>query len=247
MTGWLRILRPSGAGQSVVCLPHAGGSASWFAGWARHLGAAPGLIAVQYPGRADRAAERPATDVASAADRIAAELRGLGQDIVLFGHSMGAAIAHEVALRLAGDGRLAGLAVSAHAGPDDLKPVVEHLMPDDELWAAVRDLNGTDDRVLGAAELRDLLLPLFRADFALAATYQPRTRPALGVPVLALAGENDPEVSPEEMLSWRHTGRAGFTLRTFPGGDHFYLTGAVTAVTRAVTALLPEPRWPSMP
>lgn len=246
-SAWLRRVKPAAAGQTVVCFPHAGGTAGYFSGWARHVGGAVGLAVVQYPGRADRAGEPFVEDIAVLADRVAEAVAALRHTVVLFGHSLGAAIAHEVATRLQRTGDLGGLAVSAHAGPDDLMEVTDHLLPDDELWESLRKLNGTHDAVIGERQFRSLVLPILRSDFRLAASYQPRSHRPLSVPVLACVGDEDPEVTPEQMMSWRRVTSAGFTLRTFPGGDHFYLNAAAPAVVRGVLGLLPEPRWPSMP
>jgi pyochelin biosynthesis protein PchC len=99
---WIRGYRRVPGGVSLFCFPHAGGAASYFRGWP--AGLAPGIevLAVQYPGREDRAVEPCLTTVADLADQIQAALGpSLPGTFAFFGHSMGAILAFEVARRIA--------------------------------------------------------------------------------------------------------------------------------------------------
>src|SRR6185312_12110242 len=105
-TLWFRRYLPAtNPGARLVCLPHAGGSAPFFRPVAIALGRDVDVVAVQYPGRQDRRAEKPVSDMAVLADRVADLLRGQSPlPLTLFGHSMGAILAFEVARRLEADG-----------------------------------------------------------------------------------------------------------------------------------------------
>src|SRR4051812_37629989 len=106
MGTWVRKIsaeRP-GPARRLVCLPHAGGAADSSAGGPRVRPEAVEPLAVQYPGRRDRSDEPAAETMADLADAIAAELAELADlPLALFGHSMGAAVAYEVAVRLERD------------------------------------------------------------------------------------------------------------------------------------------------
>lgn len=55
---WFRVVRPaSQALGRIICLPHAGGSASFFHPWAKILPPAVEMVAIQYPGREERIEE----------------------------------------------------------------------------------------------------------------------------------------------------------------------------------------------
>jgi surfactin synthase thioesterase subunit len=59
------------------------------------------LVAVQYPGRAERSREAVPADMAELVAGVRdALLPGIDQPYALFGHSMGAAVAYETALAL---------------------------------------------------------------------------------------------------------------------------------------------------
>ncbi len=89
--------RPA-AGTRLVCLPHAGGSASFYRRWAQHLDCDVELQIVQYPGREERVNEPFLTDPGKLVEAVTgAVLETARPDVetVLFGHSMGALIGYE--------------------------------------------------------------------------------------------------------------------------------------------------------
>jgi pyochelin biosynthesis protein PchC len=209
----------------LVCLPHAGGSASFFRPWRLHLAPDVELYAVQYPGRLDRIADPCLDDMDEVAGAICAALAPLmDRPVALFGHSLGATIGYEVARRLpARTGRApVRLFVSGRPGPERLRRGTRHLWPDDALWATIGTLGGTRSEVLADAELQRAFLPALRSDYRLAERYRPAPGPRLGCPVTALIGDADTEVDAAEAGSWAQVTDAGFSLRSFPG-DHFYL------------------------
>src|SRR4051794_36920377 len=87
------------ARRRLFCLPHAGGGAAAFRRWADGMAAAVEVVAVQPPGRETRFREPPFTDwrslVVSLADALPAD-----RPFALFGHSLGALLAFELAREL---------------------------------------------------------------------------------------------------------------------------------------------------
>jgi pyochelin biosynthesis protein PchC len=256
MSDWLRRPRPRPlAPRRVVAFPHAGGAASFFGSWAADLPAGVELVAVQYPGRADRLDEPAIDRMGALADQAAEAVLTLAdRPFVLFGHSMGALVAYEVALRVQRRTgmALAGLVVSGECGPALLTPGDRHLWSDQRLWDEVRRLNGTDARVLEHEELAAMVLPRLRGDYRLIEEYRPRLAELLDCPVTALVGDRDTEVTVEEARGWRDTTRSSFELQVFPGGDHFYLVRRRVQVIHHVLRCLgvaPQPAglWPSTP
>lgn len=237
---WFRSYRPSPlGGPLLVCLPHAGGAASFFRRWA--LAAPDGLevLSVQYPGREDRTMERPIDDLVVLAERIAGALGQVeGRPLALFGHSLGAVVGYEVTRRLEALGRsVAWLIVSARGAPHATRSEGRHLLDDDALWREVRRLNGTDELVLESHELRGIVLPILRGDYRLVELYQPADTAPIATPIAAFVGDRDPGVSVRAIRAWAELTRARFELNVLPG-DHFYLTPQRDRVLAAVQRLL---------
>src|SRR5690606_23069388 len=103
----------------MLCLPFAGGGTGIYRHWAGLAPADVEILTTRLPGRETRMDEPPATDMAAIVDGIRAGLAGrLDAPLALFGHSMGAAIAHDLAHRLIGEGIVpAVLMVSGRRAP----------------------------------------------------------------------------------------------------------------------------------
>ncbi|MBD0844199.1 thioesterase II family protein [Streptomyces sp. TRM68416] len=225
---WIRVFHPSPQARvRLVCFPHAGGSASWFHPMSRALTPDVEVLAVQYPGRQERRLEPSFADIAEAAERIVGELSPWRDGpLALFGHSMGATIAYEVALRLEAAGRgPVMLFASGRRAPSRVRNEHIHELPDSGLLAELKEMSGTDMSLLDDPDLRALVLPTLRSDYRAAETYRHREGDRVDCPVLALTGDRDPRADVEDVAAWREHTKGDFDMRVFSGG-HFYLTGS---------------------
>ncbi|MFE2556374.1 thioesterase II family protein [Streptomyces sp. NPDC055103] len=236
---WFRSFAPAaGDAARLICFPHAGGAASAYFALARALAPHVEVVAVQYPGRHDRRREPAVTDLRLLAGLVTEALGVPDRPYALFGHSMGAIVAHETARLLAGrpgpgplrlflSGRGAPSAALRETGPRD----------DAALLAEIRRLGGTDGARLDDPDLLELALPVLRADYAALGGYRWTGGPPLDTPVSVLVGAADPLVPPGRAEAWREHTTGPFELRVFPGG-HFYLGDATEEVAGLVTAAL---------
>jgi surfactin synthase thioesterase subunit len=226
-----------GASWQLFCFPHAGGGPSFFRPWGASLQPEITVRRVLLPGREGRLEEPPFRRIADLLDPLCAALAPrLDQPYALFGHSMGAMVAYEVARRLSAADipRPACLIVSGRGAPGPARDRRRlSALPDDELATEVARLNGMPSEVLGDPELLGVLLPALRADYELVETYHPLPGGHLDCPVIAYMSTSDPEVTYTEMLAWRDVTSGEFSMRVFRG-DHFYLKGGRPDVLRAV-------------
>ncbi|MEB3963736.1 alpha/beta fold hydrolase [Streptomyces kunmingensis] len=213
----------------LVGFPHAGGTASLFHGWAARLPRGVELLATQYPGRQERLAEPCAESMEELADRITDALEDvlgpeLAAPLALFGHSLGSAVAYEVARRL--DERHgivpARIVVSGRGAPHTERGGTLHLLDDESLIASARGLGDLGSAVYDDPDLRPLLLPSLRGDFRLIESYRPTGPAPLRAPLTAVGGADDPGCSLTDLLSWQALTTSGYEHQVFPG-DHFYL------------------------
>ncbi|WP_346345455.1 alpha/beta fold hydrolase [Streptomyces sp. SID5643] len=235
---WLRRFRPvADPALRLVCLPHAGGSASAFLPLTRLLPESVEVLAVQYPGRQDRRLE-PFVDTVDAlvAHIVAALPPWLDRPVALFGHSLGSLVAFETARHLeqqAPEAEVAHLFVSGRVAPTVPLRTTMHLVSDDKLVARLAELQGTDPRVLADQEVLRLALPAIRNDYRAADNYTWRPGAPLACPITVLTGSEDPHVPADGARAWHQLTTGATAFHSFPGG-HFYLTEHAEAVCRTI-------------
>ena len=209
----------------LFCFPYAGGGASIFRDWAASLPASVEVCPIQLPGRESRIQERPFHRVTALVSALSCALQPyLDKPFAFWGHSMGALIAFELARQLRRENKPGPLhlLVSGHRAPqlpDSVPPI--HQLPEREFVRELRLLNGTPETVLQHAELMQLMMPILRADFALAETYTYTVEAPLDCSISVFGGLQDERVGNNDLKPWQEQTWQDFSLRLFPG-DHFY-------------------------
>jgi surfactin synthase thioesterase subunit len=213
----------------LFCFPYAGAGAAVFRQWPDDLPSDVELCIPCLPGRDARVDEPPATAMAPLAAALAQEVRPLlTLPYTLFGHSMGAFIAFDLAHELSAMG--AGpthLFVSAQRGPRvpySARPIFA--LPDASFLAAILDrYKAIPEPVLRQPDLMAVLLRTLRGDFTLVEDYRYRATGRLSCPVTAFGGRDDRQIAREQLEAWSLETSEAFELRLLPGG-HFFLNEA---------------------
>ncbi|MGA5130202.1 thioesterase II family protein [Streptomyces olivoreticuli] len=240
-SAWVRRFHPAPEGSvRLVCLPHAGGSAPFYFPMSQALSPAVDVLCLQYPGRQERRLDPGIENIPDYADAIAAELKPwLDVPTAFFGHSMGAVLAYEVALRLereTGTGPVAVFA-SGRRAPSRYRDENVHRRDDDGIVKEMQLLSGTDARVLGNEEILRMVLPAIRSDYTAIETYRSEPGASLRAPITVFTGDDDPRTSLEEAEAWRAHTASDFDIHVFPGG-HFFLANHSQKIIEIVSAKL---------
>jgi medium-chain acyl-[acyl-carrier-protein] hydrolase len=213
----------------LVCVPYAGGGASLYRPWRELVAHAIDVCAIELPGHGVRFGEPPISDMTGLCDGLVAAIEPLfdGVPLAVFGHSMGARIAFELAHRF--DGRVAHLFASGSPAPGDrsrygasgdLRPTEQ--LTDDDFKQRLRELGGTPPEILADDELMARVLPVVRADFVLIERYQVAPQTRVSCPITVFAGVDDPGASPVAAAAWGLRTTAVCRLVELDAG-HFFL------------------------
>jgi acyl transferase domain-containing protein/surfactin synthase thioesterase subunit len=234
--GWLVFPRPNRAARMrLFCFHYAGGGAGTFRPWADSLDATIELVAIEPPGRGSRADEPLIESLDVFVERLIPAMSPyLDKPFALFGHCLGALILFETARALQARGPLplehafvSGArpphllqregpferellaTLVRHPQFDPFRP--GHEQPDAVFADIIRhfDIDATTELLLNP-ELRALVMPAVRADFAMAASYRFAATPPWDVPLTCFVGHGDPYVTQGDALQWGHYTRVSF-------------------------------------
>lgn len=225
----------------LFCFPFAGGSASAFRSWPDTLGNHIEVVAIQPPGREGRFSEPPLREIDAALVCIRDAIRPLlDRPYAFFGHSLGSILAFETARLLRRDGlpQPRRLFVSGRRAPQvPLGRRPFHNLPDQELVDEIRKLSGDANGLFDSEEMRTLLLPIARADFALHDTYVHREEHPLDVPISVFGGLDDLTTSDENLRAWQAQSALPIRLAMLPG-RHMFIDTARDDLLHAIASQL---------
>jgi surfactin synthase thioesterase subunit len=160
----------------LFCLPHSGSGAAQFSSWKNSLPPVVDICPIQLPGRENRFREAPLTQIRRMAEILSVELKPyLDRPYILYGYSLGALIAFELARQLRRQNAFPAVALYALARPAPNLPQTRyplHQLPDKPfLLELTHRFNGMSTAILQDKELVELLLPTLRADFTALETF----------------------------------------------------------------------------
>ena len=229
----------------LICFPFAGGGPAIYRLWTQGL---PSDVEVLVP-PSRRPGEAPLDSIAAMVHSLVPAVEAATDlPYALFGHSMGALMAFEMALALeAGSGPAPShLFVSGRRSPHEIQPpTINHDLPDDEFLTELeRRYAAVPAAVRREPDLLALLLPALRADIRATETYERRSDDIVRCPVRVYGGSEDRHPRPEQLPAWQHVAEQPVHVRVFPG-DHFFLTAQRDALTADIVAHWSEAAVPA--
>ncbi len=252
---WLVTVGPRAAPRlRLFCFPFAGGGSAVYHSWAQSLDPAIEVVAIEPPGRLGRINEKPVADLDEFVNKLVAEMgEVLDRPFAFFGHCLGGLTMYETARRLihATESRPTHLFASGARPPDrildlgtfeewltrDLLKLAEfriqlppYAQPDDVFAELIRHFNiQATEHLLSDPELRQLMLPVIRAEFAMALNYDFVEETPWDIPITCFAGLDDPYVSRRHALGWGRFTNSRLQVHIRPGA-HFAVVDDVAFI-----------------
>ena len=217
---------PSDSGKiKTFCFYHAGGNVNSFISLTKSESSVA-FIPVELSGNGRRKRE-PLPDsikqIAAEAATSIADFVG-NEEFVLWGHSMGAAVAFETCCCLE---RYYGikpalLVVSARQAPgSNFKGLYQCSQGEEKLVEDIRRLGMIPDELLNSKEFISAIIPTIFNDYKINEEYSGSMN-RLNVPIVAHYGINDIEATEEILHEWRDVTENSFEIQSF-NGNHFYI------------------------
>ena len=269
---WLVIAGPRAAPRlRLFCFPFAGGGSAVYRNWGQFVDQSIEVVAIEPPGRLGRIAENPVTDLKEFVEQLLAEMRGLlDRPFAFFGHCLGALTMYETARRLI---RTTGLRpqhlfASGARPPDrigdqgrfeerlmrDLLKLAEYRIslpvyaqPEGVFSELIRHFNvRATEQLLSEPELRELMLPVVRAEFQMASNYQFVAEPPWEIPITCFAAKGDPYVSRKHALGWGRFTNSRLQVH-IRDGAHFAVVEDMAFIQDVINRELQDLTWTAQP
>jgi surfactin synthase thioesterase subunit len=228
----------------LFCFPHSGSGAFQFAPWRNFLPPVLDICPIQLPGRENRLREAPLTRIHQIAQILAGELKAyFDRPYILYGYSVGALIAFELARELRRQNVHPPISLYALARPAPHLAQTKyplHQLPDEKFVAELTQrFNGMSPLILQDRELMELLLPTLRADVTALETYVYQQELPLDCSIRVFGGNLDSTTSEDELRAWRLHTKSSFNLEILPG-DHFFIRSNQQSIFQAISKEIPS-------
>jgi acyl transferase domain-containing protein/surfactin synthase thioesterase subunit/acyl carrier protein len=254
----------------LFCFPFAGGGSAVFRAWKDLVDPSIEVIAIEPPGRLARIHEAPIADIARFVEGLMTELPAmLDRPYAVFGHCLGGLTGYETVRHLVRHGLPTPrhIFVSGARPPDRLSDAGQfeerltrdllalatfqitappHLQPDDVFTEIIRHFEiATSEEMLADTALRDLMLPVVRAEFAMAGTYRFTPTVPWDIPITCFAARGDPYVARRHALGWGRFTNARLQLHIREGkhfavlDDKAFIAGVISREMLAADQLTP--------
>lgn len=226
----------------LYCLANAGGSATMYLKWKKHISEFIELRPIEIPGRGKRIGEPLLSSIDDIVNDIYLQMIN---DVdkspyAIFGYSMGSLVGYELYRKLKQKGhRLPThfFASSFEAPPYIPKKEPTYHLPDKEFKKEVLKYNGFPQELMNDESLMNYYLSVLRSDFEAIDTYQYLNAESLiQSNVTVLYGEDD-NVSLYKMEGWKYLTEKKCILHKFKGG-HFFIDNHLEEVITIVNQTL---------
>lgn len=212
----------------LFCIPYSGASATVYAKWEPFLSDEIELIPVELAGHGMRIKEKCHTSVGNSVfDIVETILTKMDEeDYAIWGHSLGSVLTYETYFELMKRGVKPPkhLFFSGRKAPNDVSNKTSfYKLSDKEFSEVVESYGGTTKEVLQNEVLRDLFLPILRADFEIGEKYEWMDKKSkIRCDITIVNGKEDSSVSNIDMNNWKTCSDKSCEV-VYVSGGHFFL------------------------
>ncbi|XP_055891394.1 S-acyl fatty acid synthase thioesterase, medium chain-like [Biomphalaria glabrata] len=215
----------------LFCFPWAGGGASYYTAWGKHISDDIEVIGVCLPGRETRYQEPCCSDAKQIIDWIVKTIHDeyFDKPFAFFGHSMGALLSFLVALELKQlynrepDHMFLSGTTALHSPLREARILNVSQMSKSEFIEKLKILGGTPPEFFDNPELMDIFYPSLYADFCMVPQFKYDHKadqpPPLTCPIDFFDGKDDVD---HDIEAWKQVTSGTFRFEHMPGG-HFFL------------------------
>ena len=221
----------------LIILPHAGGASYAYQKLAQALSPRFEIYCHDLPGHGPRASEPLMETMEELSCDLQQKIGSLDeQSWAVFGHSMGALLAHDLIQSRHSRGHSLPFAflASGTASPSTKTRSQVSDLPSDLFWSRIQGYGGIPADALKMPEFKAYFETLLRSDFSIVESYIPG-QGALEVPIHVFYGQED--MSAKEADSWRDATQAETHCHPFEGG-HFFLFDRISEISERICHVL---------
>lgn len=241
---WLTgMYRPKGNQLSLYCLPHAGGNSEDYLNWQSDLIDGLYMKAIVFPGCGRRHNEEHISNINELITELTSVIeQDCEEEFYIFGHSMGAILAWEIAKKIRK--KPSGLLLSASLSPSEIpSPRILRMadMNNESFIKEIKFFNGLDENILSNPFISEIIADKLKRDFKLISQYRYFPTGKVDIPIMAIVGHEDAHVPAKKMLQWQGYTNNFLGLRAVDG-NHFYFNEHPEAVVDAINSMVKESR-----
>ncbi|SIR94076.1 Surfactin synthase thioesterase subunit [Peribacillus simplex] len=217
-----------GLKKTLFCFPYAGGSASFYREW-KFEDDVIEVVPLEYPGHGSKYSEPLCDHMGDLTDILINEMEtkhrmdALGS-ISLFGHSMGAIVAYEIAAKLEEryGNKVEHLFISSKSSPNYKVDQID-CSNAKHLKLSLEKIGGTNKELLETEDFMNIFLPIIQSDLNVLANYhhEKKHNEKVGNKAVLLLGSDD-TVTKESIENWNEYIEHIEGLHILKG-DHFYI------------------------
>ena len=225
----------------LLCFPYAGGDSRAYTAWKPYLSDKIDLHTIELPGRGARYQEPLATTIDQ---MILNSLTSIMKVInsgsyMVFGHSMGSTLVYALVLQIINHDwpQPSHVIFSGGIPPyaNIVEPPISHT-PDKEFIEHILSLDGTPREVFDNKDLRNLFLPILRADYLALEDYNP-PHPPIPFPCnISVFYGRDDATTAEGIHLWDKIAGRDINYKEFDGG-HFFINKSASKVAEEINRL----------